>query len=67
MANGCLHSMKLSVVPDYSTSLQALVVNVHDNCFHEGEQWSNILILALKEGLVTEKNDFNYLKKIKGE
>lgn len=63
MANGCLHSTKFSVVLDYSISSQALAINVHDNCFPEGEQWNNILILALKEGLVTEKNDFNYLKK----
>lgn len=67
MANGCLHSTKFSVVLDYSISSQALAINVHDNCFHEGEQWNNISILALKEGLVTEKNDFNYFKKIKGE
>lgn len=60
MADRCLHSIKLSVVLDYSISSQALAINVHDNCFHEGEQWSNILILALKEELVTEKNDLDH-------
>lgn len=47
----------------YSVFFQALTVNAHDNCFHAGEQWNNILILTLKERLVTEKRDFNYFLK----
>lgn len=57
--------MKLSMVLKYSIYFQALAINVHDNCFHAGEQWNNILILAVKEGLVTEKSDFNYFLKNK--
>lgn len=49
----------------YSVFFQALTVNAHDNCFHAGEQWNNILILTLKERLVTEKRDFNYFLKKK--
>ena len=65
MVDGCLQSMKFSMVLKYSISFMALAINVHDNCFHEGEQWNNILILTLKEGLVTEKSDFSYFLKNK--
>lgn len=57
--------MNFSMALKYSISSQTLAINVHDNCFHAGEQKNNILILTLKEELVTERSDFNYIIKNK--